>query len=131
MYDLISIADYFYNVFDASLSLEIRGVSLDIFKAFDMVSHKSLLYEVKCIGVERNFENYWNSNRYWYVVLNGQASFWLDVKTGVPQESIVCSLFFFIYINDLYENLNQLSNVLQTIHQYFMLFGTPIRPLKF
>ena len=61
-----------------------------------MVSHKSLLYEVKCIGVERNFENYWNSNRYRYVVLNGQGSSWVDVKAGVSQESIVSLLFFFL-----------------------------------
>ena len=39
------------------------------------------------------------------MVLNGQASSWVDVKAGVPQGSIVGLLFFLIYINNLSENL--------------------------
>ena len=37
------------------------------------------------------------------MVLNSQASSWADVKTGVPQESILVPLFFLIYMNDLSE----------------------------
>ena len=40
---LISITHNIYRAFDASLSLEVRGVFLDLSKAFDKVWHKGLL----------------------------------------------------------------------------------------
>ena len=39
------------------------------------------------------------------VVLNGQKSTWVSVEAAIPQGSILGSLLFLIYINDLSENL--------------------------
>ena len=76
VHQLISIFHDIYNAFDANPSLEVRGVFLDISKAFDRVWYKSL-YKLKCIGINGNFLKFvesFLSNRYQRVVLNGQAS---------------------------------------------------------
>ena len=85
VHQLISIVNDVYNVFDTNPSLEVRGVFLDISKAFARVWHKCLLHKLKCTGIDENFlklvESFL-SNRYLGVVLNGQASSWADVKAG-------------------------------------------------
>ena len=45
------------------------------------------------------------NNKKLRVVLNGQNSSWVYVKTGVPQGSVLVLLFFLICIKDLADNL--------------------------
>ena len=74
---LISVVHEIYNAFDANPSLEVRDVFLDISKTFDRVWHNGLLYKVKCMGINENFQNLGKSflsNRCQHVVLNGEAS---------------------------------------------------------
>ena len=57
MHQLISINHDIYNAFVANPSSEVRGVFLDISKAFDRVWHKGLLY-IKLnawVNIDRNF----------------------------------------------------------------------------
>ena len=51
MHQLISIIHEIYASFDANLSLEVRGVVLNISKAFDRVWHEGLIYKIKCYVV--------------------------------------------------------------------------------
>ena len=73
---LISITHNIYRAFNANPSLEVRGVFLDLSKAFDKVWHEGHLYKIKNDGINGNALQLVESflhNRRQRVVLNGQS----------------------------------------------------------
>ena len=95
---LLSITHEIYKSFDDGY--EVRGVFLDISKAFDKVWHNGLIYKLKQNGVSGDLLNLiidFLDARKQRVVLNGQYSSWAIVKAGVPQGSILGPLFLNIY----------------------------------
>ena len=102
---LLSITHEIYKSFDDGL--EVRGIFLDISKAFDKVWHKGLLHikqngiSGKLFDIITDFLNF----RKQRVVLNGQYSSWTSIEARAPQGLILGPLLFLIYINDLSDDL--------------------------
>ena len=96
---LLSITHDIFSSFDNGL--EVRGVFLDIAKAFDK---DGLIYKLKQNGIKDKLLCIlidFFKNRQQSVVLNGQFSSWTKVNAGVPQGSILRPLLFLTYINGL------------------------------
>ena len=79
VHQLLSITHEIYKAFDANPSLEVRGVFLDLSKAFDKVWPDGLMYKLKRLGICGKYYGLMHSflnNRHQRVVLNGQHSNW-------------------------------------------------------
>ena len=97
---LLSITHEIYQSTDEGH--EIRGVFLDISKAFE-VWHEGLVFKLKHNDISGNLLNIFEDflrNRKQRVVLNGQTSNSENIDAGVSQGSILVPLLFLILIND-------------------------------
>ena len=103
---LLSITHEIYKSFDEGF--EVRGVFLDISKAFDRVWHDGLIFKLQENGISGKLllllKDFLKSRKQ-RMVLNGQHSSWRDVNAGVPQISILRPLLSLVYINDFSNGL--------------------------
>ena len=105
---LLSIVHDINSFFDCDPTIDVRGVFLDISKAFDKVWHGGIIFKLETYGIKGKLLNLikiYLHARYQRVVLNCQTSTWEFVKPGAPQVSLLGPLIFLIYINDLPDNI--------------------------
>ena len=95
---LLSIIYEIQTTFDKNPTVAVRGVFLDILKAFDKVWHNGIIFKLKADGVEGELlsllKNYLE-NREQRVILNGQTSEQRNIMSGVPQASVLWGTFVF------------------------------------
>ena len=87
----------------------------DLSKAFDCVSHTTLIEKMRSVGVRGLpldiFKSY-ITNRKQCVSINNKNSDFINITFGVPQGSVLGPLLFLIYVNDLPQFMNPDRSIL-------------------
>ena len=84
------------------------SILLDFSKAFDKVDHHKLCIKLEHYGINSKtlewIKDFLNDRIQW-VVINGENSYKLKVKSGVTQGSVFGPLLFLVYINGFPVNI--------------------------
>ena len=87
---------------------------LDFQKAFDVVPHRRLLQKLNFYGIRGPLLQWvekWLTSRTQRVVVDGEISDAAQVKSGVPQGTVLGPLMFLIYINDIADHIDSFTRI--------------------
>ena len=108
---LITVEDLARNL-DHGLQTDV--LILDFQKAFDKVPHQRLIQKLNFYGIRGNILDWvtqWLTSRTQRVVVDGEVSEHVHVKSGVPQGTVLGPLMFLIYINDIADNISSETHI--------------------
>ena len=108
---LITVEDLARNL-DRGLQTDV--LILDFQKAFDTVPHQRLIRKLDFYGIRGTILTWitkWLSARTQQVVVDGEASEPVHVRSGVPQGTVLGPLMFLIYINNIADNMDSATNI--------------------
>ena len=89
-------------------------IHTDISKAFDSVLHTQLINKLKAMGITGEVLGWIKSfltNRKQKVAVEGEMSLWTDVKSGIPQGSVLSPILFVVFINDMPNSVLGICNM--------------------
>ena len=95
------------NILNQSLDRNVKvGLfMMDLSKAFDCIPHELLIAKLNAYGFSKTSLKLIYSylkGRQQSVKINGDYSSWKEILTGVPQVSVLGTLLFNIFINDIF-----------------------------
>ena len=103
------------------------AILLDFSKAFDTVPHQRLLLKLDRYGLWGEIKGWiqaWLCDRKQTVVVDGDKSAPVKVKSGVPQGTVLGPLMFLLYINDIGDNIDsQIRLFAETTILYTVIKG--------
>ena len=106
----VKLVDYITTEMDNTKKIKTpTAIFLDLSKAFDTLNFNILLNKLQYYGIHGialSLIKSYLTNRFQYVQFENSESDLLEIKTGIPQGSILGPLFFSIMINDLVKSSN-------------------------